>query len=260
MANNELLNQIGEIINIADVLMAESAASSNSPNQLNGSITLTLGYAESGEILSQRAELWGTPGIISVPALPAQATNNIDSAQALFYNRNGQNVVFAVRDTRSQSNAGNINPGETCVFATVGQARAICKNDGSVTLMTTDNNAANGNNITLSISPTGFYFKSPFGKITFDATGFHVANNSGARIDLMGTSDPTTGSSVVITGGTTTISSSMIMLGTPINTALPLPVVYGVIPVTSPGIPITGSGVGEVVMAAAASTSVFVGI
>lgn len=263
MPNNQILNAIGEIIGIADILMAETAANSNSPNQLNGSVTLNLGVAESGEMQSSQAELWGAPGIISVPALPASTANNTDAAQALYFNRNSQNIVFAVRDTRTQLQAGNINPGETCVYSPVGQGRCLIKADGSVTLVTTDDNTPNGNNIAFTISKDGLFFKAPFGKMTFDATGFHVANSSGARIDLAGTAAPgplaaVVGNSVTITTGSFTVNSGSINLGP--TTGVNMPAVYGVVPVVAPGIPILGAGVGAVVVAAAASTHVFIAV
>lgn len=260
MVNNRILNMMGEVIGIADVMFATTAANSNSPNQLNGSITLNLGVAESGEMQSQQAELWSVPGIISVPVLPTQATNNTDAAQVLYYNHPDQNIAFAMRDTRSQSIAGNINPGETCVYAPGGQARVLLKNDGTINMVTTSDNTPNGTNMQFSFGPAGWYVVMPWGKLSFDQAGFRVSNSSGASFNLMSTSDPTTGNAIMMSAGSCTINSGMIVLGTPVTTSVPLPVVYGVIPVAAPGIPILGEGVGTVVVNAAASTSVFVGI
>lgn len=260
MPNNQILNAIGEIIGVADVLFAETAANNNSPSQLNGSVTVNLGFAESGELQSSQAEVWGTPGIVSVPALPVKTANNTDAAQCLYFSRNDQNIAFAFRDTRSQAQAGNINPGETCIYAQTGQGRVLLKNDNSVTLVTSD---ADGNNMEMTLSPTGWYYKAPFGKITFDATGFHVSNATGGRIDLNATAAPgplaaVVGSSVTITTGSFTVNSGSIMLGP--TTGVNLPAVYGVLPVAAPGIPILGAGVGLVTVAAAASTHVFIAV
>lgn len=262
MPNNEILNAIGQIIGVADVLFAETAANANSPNAVNGSVTVNLGYAESGELQSSQAEVWGVTGILSVPALPEKTANNTDAAQCLYYNRSGQNIAFAFRDTRSQAQAGNINPGETCIYSPIGAGRALFKVDGSVTLVTTSDNTAEGDNLTFTLSPTGVYFKAPFGKMTFDATGFHVANSTGARIDLMSAAAPgplaaLVGNSINITTSSFTVNSGSINLGP--QTGINLPAVYGVTPVVSPGIPILGAGVGAVVVAACASTHVFIG-
>lgn len=260
MANNRIQNAIGEIIGIADILMAETAANANTPNQLKGSITVNLGSAESGEMQSAEAEVWGSPGIISVPALPDKTANNTDSAQCLYFSRNNQNIVFAVRDTRTMSRAGNITPGETCVYAPNGKGRVLLKKNDAVTLVTED---ADGGNITFTISPTGMYFKSPFGKMTFDATGFHVANATGARIDLSAIGAPgplasVIGSSCTIAASSVSINSGTINLGPSMGAFLPA--IYGVTPVVSPGIPVLGAGVGMVVVAACSSTHVNVGI
>jgi hypothetical protein len=263
MANNRMMNELGEIIGIADVMFATTAANSNSPNSLNGSITINLGFAESGEMESEQAEVWGTPGIISVPNLPAKTNNNTDAAQAMYLKTTSQNIAFAFRDTRSQAIAGNINPGETCVYAPAGQARALFKADGTATLITTDDNTATGNNVEFTISPTGLYFKAPWGKITFDATGLHIANSTGARIDLNNIDAPgplaaVVGNSCTITTSVFNANAGVVNLGP--QTGASLPAIYGVVPVVAPGIPILAEGVGLSIVNACASTKVNIGI
>lgn len=250
MANNQLMNEIGEIIGIADILFAETAANSNSPNSLNGSITVNLGFAESGEMQSSQAEVWGTPGIISVPALPASVNNNTDAAQALYYNRNDQCIVFATRDTRTQFLAGNINPGETCVYSPVGQGRLLCKADNSVSLITTDDGTSTGNIISAGVSETGFKVVTPWGTLTLDNTGLNITLSSGASFNMGGTADLASG------GSAATISAGNITLNGTCNLgqAPYLPAVASIIPLATPGVPILGSGVGEVVVAAIASS------
>jgi hypothetical protein len=56
--------------------------------------------------------------------------------------------------------------------------------DGRISLFTTDDNTPNGKTVALQIMPDGLLFSAPWGKLTFDATGFHVLHVSGAAIDL----------------------------------------------------------------------------
>lgn len=252
MANNRLMNMTGEIIGIADILFADTAANSNTPNQANGSVTLNLGFAESGEGQSQQAELWNSPGIISVPALPTAANNNSDAAQGLYYNHSDQNIIFAVRDTRSQAIAKNINPGETCVYAPGSQASVLLKNDGTATLSTTDDNTATGNSLKVSVGPAGIQLITPWATLVLDQTGIHANTSSGAKLDMNGTADVTTGgNAVMISCGVFTANSSSINLGPITGVFLPA-IVSDIVPAIV-GVPILGAGVGTVVIAAAAS-------
>jgi hypothetical protein len=230
--NNQILNMLGEIIGVSDIMFATTAANSNTPNQLNGSVTLNLGIAESGEMFSGQAELWSPSGILSVPMLPASANNNVDAAQALYFNVNDQKVVFATRDTRAQGQAGNINAGETVVYAPGSNASTLYKNDGSITHMTTSA-ADSTQNVYLKISPAGLQFVAPWGNITFDATGFHINTISGAAFDLGGVSLPgplatLAGNYATITASNTTISSPFINIGDGTNP----PFISSALPIT----------------------------
>ena len=240
------------------------------PGNFSNSITLDLGNASSGEVYTSSAMLFNSPGIISLPVGPGESSSTTGeitagntsstAAQAIAYVRNDQWIVLGTRDTRTQDRPGNAGPGDTVVFAQTGRASVICKANGDVVLSTTTTGDATGENMTLSLTTSGLYFNAPFGKIAFDAAGFRVSTGSGGSFSLIGTSNPTASTQCFISAACTTISSGMITLGNPINAAVPLPVVYGVVPAAAPGIPILGTGVGAITVAAAASTTVFVGI
>lgn len=255
-----------ELITLADVIGTGGYAT---PGNSTNSILLNLGIASTGESYTQDAILFSPPGLLSIPVPPGTydssgnftpSSTSATGTQAIAMVRDDQWIVLGTRDTRTQLQAGNLGPGETCLYALLGQARVSLKPDGSVTLMTTSDNTANGSNIQFNLTPSGLYFTAPFGSITFDQYGFRVTTSAGANFSMLASQNPTTGNTITMTAGSTTISSGMIILGNPVNTAVPFPVVYGVIPAAAPGIPILGEGVGEVVVNAAASTSVFVGI
>jgi hypothetical protein len=255
------------MLKIVDVIGINSNAS---PGNSTGSITLNLGSAYTGESYTQNAMMFSSPGFISIPMGPGEvsvtsanvtpANTSSAGAQALAWVNNDQWTVIATRDTRTQDRPGNTDPGDTVMFAQQGRASVVCKANGDVVMSTTTTGDATGSNIILSLTTAGLYFNAPFGKIAFDAAGFRLSTSSGASFSLIGTANPIAGNQCIISASTTTISSGLITLGNPINAAVPLPVVYGVLPVAVPGIPILGVGVGAVTVAAAASTTVFVGI
>lgn len=255
-----------EIITICDVI---GTGGFSTPGNTDNSVTLTLGVAYTGETYTESALLFSPPGLTSMPVGPGTFDSNGNftadntspaGTQAVSYVRNDQWIVLGTRDTRTQLQAGSLGKGETCLYGLLGQARVLLKADSSVNLITTDTGDASGNNVQLSITPTGLYFNAPWGKIAFDAAGFRVSTASGGSISLLGSSNPTASTQFYVSASNSTLSSGLITLGNPINAAVPFPVCYGVLPAAAPGIPILGAGVGLVTVAAAASTTVFVGI
>ncbi len=71
-----------------------------------------------------------------------------------------------------------------------GQAGIIMKQDGSITLHTTMGNTAEGASVFLRIKPDALQFASPWGTLTFDASGFHLKTKSGPRLDMGGIAIP----------------------------------------------------------------------
>lgn len=211
-----------EYITLADVL--GSQGSSEPGNGVN-SITLNLGVAYSGELITSNALLFQPSGLISIPLGPGSidssgnfvgANTSKEAAQAVAYVRNDQWIVLGTRDTRTQFTPGNLQPGETAVFATGSPAQTIHKLDGSIT-MATIAASDNTSQVYLSVSPTALTFMAPWGRMVFDATGFHIATVSGAQFDLASIAGPPGLSSLSsfcnINAGIVSIPSSTVNLG-----------------------------------------------
>ena len=162
------------------------------------SITFNLGDAISGQTISTGAEMWSVPGIISIPAMPA-TSNPTDAAQVIRIERDDQDIVIATRDVRAQQIAGNLKPGETCIYNShtdgYGVAKILLKNTAgtsplgaaitdAIILATKDNGVNTGNDIYLQIDNTAMRFVAPWGSFWFDQTGFHILTASGASFDL----------------------------------------------------------------------------
>lgn len=256
-----------ETITMVDIIGVGSSTTvtGNTPD----SVVYTLGVAYTGETYTQDAIAMSPPGLMSIALPPGTidssgnftpATTSATAAQAICYARNDQYTVLGIRDVRTQPQAGNLQSGDTCLYGLLGSAAVTCKGDSSVNLTTNTNSNATGQDVQFSVTPSGLYYNAPWGSIAFDAAGFRVTTSAGASFTLMGSSNPTASTQCFISASCTTISSGLITLGNPINAAIPLPVVYGVLPAVAPGIPIIGAGVGLVTVAASASTTVFVGI
>lgn len=85
-------------------------------------------------------------------------------------------------DPRPVEHLPVIGKGESMMFGP--KANFVrCKADGSVTLFTTTDGTVNGKSVYAQVRPDGFTFLGPWGKLAFDATGFHMLHASGARID-----------------------------------------------------------------------------
>ncbi len=152
-------------------------------DETTGTVLVQLGDVGGEQATSQGAELWGPSGFASRPAVP---TPGQEAAQALVMRTGGRDVCVAFRDIRAQQVYGNLAAGESCLFATSGQARVVCKADGSIVLYTTEDNTETGRAVYLKLAPDGLRMEAPWGRVTFDATGFHLITHSGARLDLGG--------------------------------------------------------------------------
>lgn len=161
-------------------------------DKVTGTILANTGDVATQTTESDNVEMWGPLGFLSRPSNPAPGKA---AAEAVVIRRGDRDVCIAARDQRSQQLAGNLNPGETVMYAGgatgASQGRVLIKADGSVTLFTTDSNTATGNPVALRISPTGgLEFTSQWGSMVFDQTGFHVRTQAGPRLDMGGISLP----------------------------------------------------------------------
>lgn len=91
---------------------------------------------------------------------------------------------FPLHDVRTIADLPIGTPGETIVHNDFG-AFSRYHEDGSITHSTTSaGGASTGQTIADRITPTGFLRFAPWGKQTFDATGFRVKHVGGARFAL----------------------------------------------------------------------------
>jgi hypothetical protein len=246
------VSDLSDLIDIGTNILATEIGS-------DGTVTCQTGDVVTQQVASDGNEWWQMVGFASRPSKPTPGSN-------------GAEGVTINRDLRQQGIYGNLAEGETIVFAGGadgnGQARVSLKADGSITLYTTTDNTHAGDGVYLKIGPKGLSFVAPWGKFTFDATGWHQTTSSGARFDLGNVALPGPFSTLMpnyarITASTVTLDSPAVMLGASASnggTGAYMSAAYSVVPPVAPGIPILGAGVGAVVVAAAGSTNVFVGV
>jgi hypothetical protein len=228
-----------EYITIADVI---GSGGSSAPGNVTNSITLNLGVAFSGETRTVDAMVFCPSGLMSIPLGPGAINSSGDfiaantsptSAQAVAFVQNNQYAVLGIRDTRTQFTPGNIQPGETAIYAPGSPARTVYKLDGSATTSTT---TAAGKQVYWQVSPTALTFIAPWGRIVFDETGFHIATASGATFDFGGLNFgglPSLSSYATLNAGVITLPGSVVNLGQPGPTGYQQ-VLYPLSPVVAP--------------------------
>ena len=215
-------------------------------------ITMQLGDAVSGQQETTSAELWQHVGFTSIPS-PCSAGQN--GCQAVTLNCSDHDVIIATRDTRAAKVVGNLKPGETALWGTGkdgnAQGKILIKQDGSVSIFTTDSNTQSGNAVTFQVSPLGLYFSAPWGTFKLDSTGFHVTTNTGGRMDLGGIGGmpgplAALTSYFIVHAGLIKIDGPQVLLGPSLGTPPYQPAAYGlsVNPLTQPLIPILGLPMG----------------
>jgi len=154
---------------------------------VTGLITLQLGDAVRRSVSSQNAELWFPFGWAS---RPAKATPGKPSAQAFGVCTGGRDAIIGGRDARSNAIYGGLAEGESCAYAPAGQARALFKADGSVTLFTTDDNTATGKSCSFEFRSTGLKAVFPWGSLVFtEADGLVVNHPASGTSMAMGPVD-----------------------------------------------------------------------
>lgn len=243
-----------------------------STRDANGTLLLQTGDAVAAEVACDGAEHWQHVGFASRPSL---AINGASACQAIAIKTGSADACIATRDLRSQQVYGNLAEGETCVFAAgpngTGQGCMSLKQDGSITLITSDNNTASGNGVYFKISPTKMQFMAPWGSMTFDATGFHIKTKTGARLDMGALAAPPpldtlVPSYVKISGGTVTlagalataIDSPMVTLGKNATQSILTTAAPNVLPPLAPTITVIATPGGGPVTGMTATTKVLV--
>lgn len=129
-------------------------------------------------------------------------------------------VIIAVLDrVQSKATYGNLKEGEVCIAGTAdAPARVMIKSDNSITMYTTDDSKATGHGVYLKLSPSALEFFAPWGRLVFDASGFHAVTASGARLDLGGIGGipgplSSLSSYATLSAATVKCAGSVVMLG-----------------------------------------------
>lgn len=251
-------NSLTDIFDIGcDVLATEIAD--------NGSLTAQTGDVISNEVTSDQAEIWGCLGLASRPAKPVAGKS---SAQCIKINGGDRDACIAWRDTRGQDIYGNLGPGDTVLYAPgpegEGQAKVCLKGDGAITIHTTNDNTESGKGVYLRLDPNKLEFRAPWGRITFDASGFTVLCANGAKFNLGGVT-PAFGAACGLTSycnisaqtincnGICNLGPSMAEGG-----LAKMPAMVSLIPPVAPFVPGLGVGMGAVTLFQTASTHVFI--
>ncbi len=134
------------------------------------------GVADGHEILCHAAD-----GVFRIPPKGARAYVIIPAGME---GLTGAGVIVATVNPGLELKRNPVD-GDTVLSAPGGgEAQVLVKKDGSVTIHTTDTNTPEGNSIFFRISPAGLEFRSPYGKVILDHTGFHAVPVGGARLDL----------------------------------------------------------------------------
>lgn len=148
--------------------------------------------AQTGDVVGETTdtdgvEWWQHTGFAS---RPSKVEAGKKAAQGVVLKTSDRDVCVASIDGRGLDLYGNLNYGETCLYAAgetgTAQARVILKQDGSISLFTTDTNTSEGQSVYFRVATDGFRFVAPWGTIKFDRSGFHILHESGASFDLGG--------------------------------------------------------------------------
>lgn len=215
-----------------------------------GVITAQTGDAVAKITEANGSEVWQTWGFASIPSPPGAG----GGAQQISLKRSAGDIIICGRDPRTGQIYGNLKAGEVCIFATGAdgnaQGRILIKQDGSITLYTTDDNTKGGNGNFIRLSPPdaagggGLEVVVAGAKMTLGPNGFHVTAGA-AQIDLgsvNGLPGPLAalGSYFTVTCGSITMNGPLVMLGPSLSPLGYNPACYGLAanPLTIPPIPI----------------------
>lgn len=189
-------------------------------DRVTNSITAQIGDVVSNLVESNNSEWWQHIGFASRPSNPVAGKS---AAQTIAITGSENDICIASKDVRGQSIYGNLQPGETCIYASgkngTSQGRILLKDDGSINIVTNSNNTEDGKTVMLRVSPTEILLSNEFGAICINENGLQLRSKNGAIVSLK---DETTGTSIglvadkiAVTGGSVGIGANPL----PTNTA-----------------------------------------
>ncbi len=149
-------------------------------------ITAQLGSVTGKTTDTDGAEWWQHYGFASRPPKPKSGK---EAAQAVVVRMGDHDVVIASQDLRGLALYGNLDHGETAIYAAgedgKGQARILLKKDGSVSMYTLQGNAEGGSSCTIQLLASGeINLASPLGGVSIKDGKITLLSAAGAGVEL----------------------------------------------------------------------------
>lgn len=171
-------------------------------NKVTRKISAQIGSVRGEVAESDNVEWWQHVGFASRPSKP---TKGRAAAQALGINRGDYDIAFASQDVRSLAIYGELDHGETCLYAAGedgdAQARILLKKDGSIGLYSLQGNVAGGASVTVQVLPSGaINLAGPFGGISIADGKTTILSGAGAGVQLDANGVTLVGQTVVANG------------------------------------------------------------
>lgn len=176
--------------------------------------------AQTGSVVGEttdadQVEWWQHVGFHS---RPAKADAGRKAAQAVVIRRGDHDVAIASKDERGQELAGNLQDGETCVYAPgedgTGQARILLKANGSIAIFTAKDNAPGGAGVTISANADGsIYLASDLGGVAITADKLTVLSAAGSGVEFSASGATLIGNAININGGSVNLGAGLNLAG-----------------------------------------------
>jgi len=125
-------------------------------------------------------------GFVSRPPNPEAGKK---ASQAFIIRRGDHDVSIAEQDLRGLELAGELGPGETCVYAAgadgKGQARLLLKGNGAIAMYALEGNEPGGASVTVQCLPSGeINIAGPFGGMQVKDGKLTIMSGSSAGVQL----------------------------------------------------------------------------
>jgi len=158
---------------------------------------------------SDNVEWWQHVGFASRPPKPVPKKT---AAQAFVVRCGDFDVAIASQDDRGRTLYGNLDDGETCVYAPgadgASQGRVLLKKDGSVTIYTTKGNTSSGTSVAIQTNPDGsINLASEYGAIQIGSSGITCIATSGAGFKADASGFTIIGTQLGLNAGTVAIGA-----------------------------------------------------
>ncbi len=193
-------NRLGNAIRFGAQILATTVADKSKL------ILAQIGDAALNFVETDAVEMWQHIGFVSRPSIPTDGKN---AAEAIILTDSQYDKCIATRDARGAELAGNLGPGETCVYAPgadgKSQGRILLKDNGTVAIVTAKGNTKEGTTVIIQVEgDTGaISMANEFGGLTINEDGITLmCGASGLKLGadgnvaLMGTAIAINGSSV----------------------------------------------------------------